>query len=70
MTQRFASAEHFADFFLTYYGPTHKAAERLDEDGRRAFRTDLVELADASNHATDGTFAADWEYLIALATTA
>jgi hypothetical protein len=23
VTQRFASAEHFADFFLTYCGPTY-----------------------------------------------
>lgn len=68
VTQRFASAEHFADFFLTYYGPTYKAAERLDEDGRRAFRADVIALATAANHATDGTFAADWEYLLAIAT--
>lgn len=70
VTQRFASAEHFADFFLTYYGPTYKAAERLDEDGRHAFRADVIALADAANHATDGTFAADWEYLLAIATKA
>jgi ubiquinone/menaquinone biosynthesis C-methylase UbiE len=70
VTQRFTSAEHFADFFLTYYGPTYKAAERLDEEGRRAFRADLIELANASNHATDGTWASDWEYLVAVATKA
>ncbi|WP_433158798.1 class I SAM-dependent methyltransferase [Kribbella sp. CA-247076] len=70
VTQRFASAEHFADFFLTYYGPTYKAAERLDEDGRQAFRADVIALAEASNHATDGTWASDWEYLIAIATKA
>jgi ubiquinone/menaquinone biosynthesis C-methylase UbiE len=70
VTQRFASAEHFADFFLTYYGPTYKAAERLDEDGRRAFRADLIELANGANHATDGTLACNWEYLIAIATKA
>jgi ubiquinone/menaquinone biosynthesis C-methylase UbiE len=70
VTQRFASAEHFADFFITYYGPTYKAAERLDEDGRRAFRADLIELANSANHATDGTLACDWAYLIAIATKA
>jgi ubiquinone/menaquinone biosynthesis C-methylase UbiE len=70
VTQRFASAEHFADFFLTYYGPTYKAAERLDEAGRRAFRADVIELAAQSNRATDGTLACDWEYLIATATKA
>jgi ubiquinone/menaquinone biosynthesis C-methylase UbiE len=70
VTQRFASPEAFADFFLTYYGPTYKAAERLDEGGRRAFRADLIGLATTSNHATDGTLASDWEYLIAIATKA
>ncbi|MFI6674627.1 class I SAM-dependent methyltransferase [Kribbella sp. NPDC050470] len=70
VTQRFASAEHFADFFITYYGPTYKAAERVGEDGREAFRADLIELANSSNHATDGTLACDWEYLIAVATKA
>ena len=68
MTQRFGSPEAFADLFLTYYGPTHKAAERLTEDGRRALRDDMVALAVASNRATDGTFVGDWEYLVGSAT--
>ena len=68
VTQRFVSAEAFADFFLAYYGPTHKAAERLSEDGRQALRDDMVALAAAYNVATDGTFVSDWEYLIVLAT--
>ena len=38
------SAEEFADLFLTYYGPTYSAANRLDENGRAAFRADLVAL--------------------------
>ena len=68
MTQRFPSPEFFADFFLKYYGPTLKASEALTEEGRRAFRDDLIALATASNHATDGTLASDWEFLIAVAT--
>ena len=43
--QRFGSAEEYADLFLTYYGPTYSAANRLDENGRAAFRADLVALA-------------------------
>ena len=43
--QRFRSAEEYADLFLTYYGPTYSAANRLDENGRAAFRADLVALA-------------------------
>ncbi|GGS93261.1 hypothetical protein GCM10010156_59380 [Planobispora rosea] len=68
VTQRFSSPEHFADFFLTHYGPTLKAAERLDDAGRRAFRDDLVAIAAKSNRVTDGTLVSDWEYRIAVAT--
>lgn len=67
VTQRFPSAEYFADFFLTHYGPTRAAAARLDEDGRRAFRDDMIGLAAASNRSTDGTLVSDWEYLVAVA---
>jgi hypothetical protein len=67
VTQRFPTPEFFAHFFLTHYGPTRKAAERLSPDGRRAFRNDLASLAAAANHATDGTLAVDWEYLVAVA---
>ena len=63
--QRFASAEAFADLFLRYYGPTNKAAERLNEDGRRGLRTDMIALAETFNQADDGTFVGDWEYLVA-----
>jgi hypothetical protein len=68
--QRFPSPEFFADFFLDYYGPTHKASETLTSEGKRAFRDDLIALAAASNHATDGTLVNDWEYLVTIATKA
>jgi SAM-dependent methyltransferase len=66
--QRFTSAEAFADLFLTYYGPTHAAANRLDEAGRAAFRADLV--AHANAHAVPGAsgLVCDWEYRIVQAT--
>jgi SAM-dependent methyltransferase len=67
VTQRFPTPDSFAHFFLTHYGPTRKAAERLSPDGRRAFRNDLAALAATANHATDGTLAVDWEYLVAVA---
>ena len=66
--QVFASAEAFADLFLTWYGPTRSAAARLDEAGRRALRADMVALAADSNRGTDGTFVSDWEYLLVTAT--
>ena len=62
--QRFPSPEFFADFFLTYYGPTLKASQALTHEGRLAFRDDLIALATASNHATDGTLVSDWEFLV------
>lgn len=62
--QRFLSVGHFADFFLTNYGPTLKAAAKLDEAGRAAFRADLIALAEEFNIAADGTFVSEWEYLL------
>lgn len=70
LTLRFLSPEHFADFFLTHYGPTLKASQRLDAEGKNAFRDDLTALAADENRATDGTLVCDWEYLTAVATKA
>ena len=64
VTQRFLSPQGFADFMLTYYGPTYTAAQRLDDRGRAAFRDDLVALANDTNLASDGTFVTDWEYRV------
>ena len=66
--QRFAHAEDFADLFLTYYGPTYSAAGRLDEQGREAFRADLVALARAFDQSTGTGLVCDWEYRIVTAT--
>ena len=67
---RFPSPEFFADFFLNNYGPTFKASEALTDEGRRAFRDDMIALANVSNDATDGTLVNDWEFLITVATKA
>ncbi|WP_275895885.1 MULTISPECIES: class I SAM-dependent methyltransferase [Amycolatopsis] len=67
-TVRELLGDRVTDFFLTHYGPTHLAAQRLTQEGRDAFRADLVTLAQDNNLATDGTFAGDWEYLVAVAT--
>jgi ubiquinone/menaquinone biosynthesis C-methylase UbiE len=64
VTQRFLSAAAFADFMLTYYGPTFTAAGRLDEQGRSALRGHIIALAEDTNRATDGTFVTDWEYRV------
>ena len=66
--QRFGSAEDFADLFLTYYGPTYSAASRLDDDGRKALRADLVSLAHDFDQGTGSGVVLDWEYRIITAT--
>ena len=67
VTERFATPDAFADFFLTHYGPTHAASASLDEEGRLALREDLVRLAHQANRAPDGTFVSDWDYLVVTA---
>jgi ubiquinone/menaquinone biosynthesis C-methylase UbiE len=67
-TFRYRSAEDFFDTFITYYGPTLKAWEALDEAGRQSFRGQLVALADGGNRAGNGSLAVDAEYLEVVAT--
>jgi SAM-dependent methyltransferase len=68
VAQRFLSPEHFADFFVAEYGPTLKASEQLPDDGKQAFRANLIGLATDANRSDDGTLVCDWEYLVAVAT--
>jgi SAM-dependent methyltransferase len=64
----FLSPEHFADFFISNYGPTLKASEALEGERRDAFRRDLVDLASRHNSRTDEATALDWTYLLVIAT--
>ncbi len=64
---RFFSASHYADFFLTHYGPTLKLFETLDAERREAFRSDLVALVERFNRADDGTALFDSDYLLVIA---
>lgn len=66
--QRFVDADHFADLFLTYYGPTFSAASRLNDEGRAALRADLVALAQAHDRGTETGVVLSWEYRIVTAT--
>lgn len=66
--QRFASAEAFADLFLTYYGPTHVAFNRLGAERQDALRADLVGLAQAADISEGNGTVCDWEYSIVTAT--
>jgi len=59
---RYRSAEDFFDTFTTYYGPTLRAWEALDDGGRESFRTELLALANEHNRATT-SLAVPSEYL-------
>ena len=58
------------EYFRTYFGPTQKAFESLDEAGQAALRADLEALWKEKNRATDGTTEVESEYLEVLATKA
>jgi ubiquinone/menaquinone biosynthesis C-methylase UbiE len=62
-TFRYRSAEHFVEFFRTYYGPTHKAFALLDEVGRRELQTALVDLVRERNRHRGEALVLPAEYL-------
>jgi SAM-dependent methyltransferase len=65
---RFDSAEHYASFFETNYGPMVKARERLTGEGRwEDCRSEIVEMVDRRNVATDGSLDVPGEYLLVVA---
>ncbi len=67
-TFRHRSAGDFADFFLTNYGPTERAAAGLDASAREAMRVDLEALAaGASRLPAGGAVAIDATYLETIA---
>ncbi len=60
---RYRSAEHFVEFFKTYYGPMLKAFGALDADKQRGLHDDMVALIERMNTADDGTMVVPSEYL-------
>jgi ubiquinone/menaquinone biosynthesis C-methylase UbiE len=60
---RYRSAEDFFETFRTYYGPTLRAWEALDETGRASFRDGIVSLANELNRDTRGALAVPSDYL-------
>lgn len=67
LTNRYRSPAHYADFFLTHYGPTLKAFETLDVERRTAFRDDIAALVTRYSRTTDGTAIFDSECLLVIA---
>jgi ubiquinone/menaquinone biosynthesis C-methylase UbiE len=64
---RFESAEAWVAFMETAYGPTVKARQRLESEGRWAeCRAEIIALAERRNEATDGSLHMEAEYLITI----
>ncbi|WP_254864166.1 class I SAM-dependent methyltransferase [Halovivax gelatinilyticus] len=68
--QYYRSIDHAVDVFSTYFGPTIRALETLDAAGRARLRTDLEEVFDRYNLATDGTAIVENQYAQTIATRA
>jgi len=67
---RFRSADHWLEFFRTYFGPTKMAFERVGPDGEEALASDLTQLANQFNTAGDRAMRVPSEYLQVIATRA
>jgi len=65
---RFASADHFTDFFRSYYGPTLKAFAALDGTKQAELQTALGALLVEWNRSTRGGLVVGGEYLEAVIT--
>jgi len=67
---RFRSAEHWLDYFRTYFGPIIMAFARVGEDGAPALERDLLEMLRSYNRAGDRALVAPAAYLHVIATRA
>jgi SAM-dependent methyltransferase len=68
--QAFRSADHFLDFFRTYFGPTKVAFERVGPDGEAALEADLRTYLEEANTAGERAMVLEPEYLQVVATRA
>lgn len=59
---RYRSAEHFVDYFRTFYGPMQKAFDVLGSEGQLKLRNDIIELVEEYNVAEDGSVKIPSEY--------
>ncbi|HEY7150154.1 MAG TPA: methyltransferase domain-containing protein [Solirubrobacterales bacterium] len=67
---RFRSAEHWLDYFRTYFGPMIMAFARVGEDGAGALEGDLLDEVRRRNRAGDRALVVPAEYLHVIATRA
>jgi ubiquinone/menaquinone biosynthesis C-methylase UbiE len=68
--QRFRSADHWLEYFRTYFGPTKVAFERVGEEGEEALASDLRKLLSRHNVAGERAMVAKADYLQVIATRA
>jgi ubiquinone/menaquinone biosynthesis C-methylase UbiE len=62
-TFRYRSADHWLEFFRSYYGPTMKAFEALDDAKREELARDILGLIERFNRSGDETMVVPSEYL-------
>ena len=63
---RFPSAEHQAEFFGAFYGPTNRALAALGSDGAAALRAEMVATARRFDVSDDDTLVLRMDYLEAV----
>jgi len=68
--QPFRSADHYIEFFRTYFGPTQAAYERVGAEGEQALTDDLRAFLEAQNTAGERAMVLEAEYLRVVATRA
>jgi ubiquinone/menaquinone biosynthesis C-methylase UbiE len=68
--QPFRSADHYIEFFRTYFGPTQMAYERVGAEGEQALTDDLRAFLEAENTAGERAMVLEAEYLEVVATRA
>jgi SAM-dependent methyltransferase len=63
---RFPSAEHQAEFFATFYGPTNRALATLGADRAADLKADMVKVARSFDLSDDDTLILRQDYLEAV----
>jgi SAM-dependent methyltransferase len=66
--QAYRSADHFIEFFRTYFGPTKVAFERVGPEGEAALEADLRDYLATNNVGGEGALVLEPEYLQVVAT--
>ncbi len=59
---RYRSAEHFLEYFRTFYGPMQKAFDALDASGQEALQRDIMALIEKFDISGNDTLCISSEY--------